>query len=76
MFRRYDELNRALSGLFPQFRDASEKLLNELMKKVQDLEQKDELYRAKAENDKARIERLEEENQLLRQDKLVIFKKF
>jgi len=68
--RRYDELNRALSGLFPQFRDASEKLLNELIRKVQELQQKEDIYRARAENDKARIDRLEEENQLLRKDKL------
>jgi hypothetical protein len=57
--------------LFPQFRDASEKLLNELIKKVQELEQKEEASRIRATNDKSRIDRLEEENQLLRKDKLV-----
>jgi hypothetical protein len=57
--------------LFPQFRDASEKLLNELIKKVQELEQKEEASRIRTANDKSRIDRLEEENQLLRKDKLV-----
>ncbi|KAI6190966.1 hypothetical protein M3Y97_00176000 [Aphelenchoides bicaudatus] len=67
--RRHDEMNRALSSLFPQFRDASERLVNELIRKVQEFERQEELYRVRADNDRAHIEKLEEENQLLRQDK-------
>lgn len=70
---KYNELTRSLSSLFPQFQNASARLIEELTRKAQDLEAQEELHRTRAENDRATIARLQEDNLALQQIKQVCF---
>jgi hypothetical protein len=82
IFSTYDDLVKGLERLFPQFRNATDVLVRELTKRVQELERKEERHKQKVKDFENRIDELQDQNRSLRKCKqvgyflLVYFKVF